>query len=574
MKRIFLLFVFCLVAPVVYAQLTPDQKVADFQQIAALFTKRYAFLEWKKQALSFDGLELRPWMERIRNSKDDLEYLEIAAEYLASFSDGHTGLILPTDFLAELPFEADLYDGKALIDLIDREKLPSARYPFDVGDELVAIDGVAVGEILKDLGRFLPEGNPRSARRVAAMYLTYRPQAILPRAHLLGNTATIVVKRRNGNSESYSIPWIKSGDPYPFIGPVPSPIVSSKVRTLKRADAIAPALKVDPKLDEFPVYMRNSRKLQVMRSRKWIRASQGIGQINPVFILPESFVQRVGTGRFDDFFSGMATVNNRKIGYLRLPTFEGFSRSSMEREIAFFEENAEGLIVDVSRNPGGFVCEAERLLRHFAPKGIRTAGNSVRATWEWIQMLQSDLESAKQFNATPDEIAELELEIRLSREAYAQSRGFTEPLPFCGFSLELAPAVDRSGNPVVFTKPLMVLVDDRSASAAELFAAVLQDEGRATVFGLRTAGAGGAVAEFPAGVYSETTASLAWTKLVRRRMIGGTEYPAAPYVENIGVRPNILEDYMTEENLRTQGGPFVKRLFEAMVEYVNARIPR
>jgi hypothetical protein len=429
-------------------------------------------------------------------------------------------------------------------------------------------------EILKDLGRFLPEGNPRSARRVAAMYLTYRPQSIIPRAHLMGDTARIVVRRRNGSSETFAMPWIKSGDPYPFIGPVPSPIVSSKVRTLKRADAAAPALKDDPKLVEWPVYMRNSRKLQVMRSRKWTRASQGLGEINPVFILPDGFVQRVGAGRFDDFFSGMVTVNDRKIGYLRMPSFEAFSRSTMEREIAFFEENADGLIVDVSRNPGGYVCEAERLLRHFAPKGIRTAGNSVRATWEWIQMLQSDLASAKQFNATPQEIAELELEIRLSREAYAQNRGFTEPLPFCGFSLDLEPAVDRSGNPVVFTKPLMVLADDRSASAAELFAAVLQDAGRATVFGLRTAGAGGAVAEFPAGVYSETTATLAWTILIRRRTIGGTEYPAAPYVENIGVRPNIIEDYMTEENLRTQGAPFVKRLFEAMVEYVNAQTPR
>jgi hypothetical protein len=36
------------------------------------------------------------------------------------------------------------------------------------------------------------------------------------------------------------------------------------------------------------------------------------------------------------------------------------------------------------------------------------------------------------------------------------------------------------------------------------------------------------------------------------------ELPAAPFVENIGVLPDIELDYMTRENLMTGGVPFVQ----------------
>jgi hypothetical protein len=242
----------------------------------------------------------------------------------------------------------------------------------------------------------------------------------------------------------------------------------------------------------------------------------------------------------------------------------------MEREIKYFQENADGVIVDVSRNPGGYVCEAERLLRYFAPDGIRTAGNAVRVTWDFIQLLQEDIAFATELGATGEELAELEHALAASRAAYAKSR-LTEPLPFCGNGLDLPPGVDRNGNRVVFTKPVMVVVDDRSASAAELFASVMQDNGRATVFGYRTSGAGGAVSSYPGGVYSETGVSLAWTVLIRKENIGGTEYPSAPYIENIGVRPNRTEDYMTEDNLLNKGSTYVKNMFDAMVEYINSK---
>ena len=41
--------------------------------------------------------------------------------------------------------------------------------------------------------------------------------------------------------------------------------------------------------------------------------------------------------------------------------------------------------------------------------------------------------------------------------------------------------------------------------------------------------------------------------------------PTAPYIENIGVRPDIQVDYMTRDNLTQNGKPFVDAFVAAMV---------
>ena len=51
-----------LVATLCYAQLTIDQKVSDFQALAALYAKRYGPYEWKRDALGIDLFSIAPWL--------------------------------------------------------------------------------------------------------------------------------------------------------------------------------------------------------------------------------------------------------------------------------------------------------------------------------------------------------------------------------------------------------------------------------------------------------------------------------------------------------------------------------
>src|SRR3954469_12281804 len=109
--RTFTLFLgFILVSDVAVAQMTPDQRVFDFQTLASLYAKRYAPYQWKLDALNFDVRDIGSWLSRVRNAKDDLEYFEIALEYVADLQDTHSSYRVPSNFTASLNFAVDIYD--------------------------------------------------------------------------------------------------------------------------------------------------------------------------------------------------------------------------------------------------------------------------------------------------------------------------------------------------------------------------------------------------------------------------------------------------------------------------------
>jgi hypothetical protein len=311
------------------------------------------------------------------------------------------------------------------------------------------------------------------------------------------------------------------------------------------------------------------RKFRARRSRfDVIHASD----LKPIFSLPDSFTQRQGTGSFDDFFSGTFTADGLTIGYLRYPQFSFFSPTTLRNEVAFFQTRTDGLIIDIMGNPGGDACTMEEFTQYFMPQGFQSVGESLRATWDYVMAYQDFVDFATDEGTFSDEeLAQLQAQLEAVRKAYAQNRGFTELLPLCGFSREIEPARDRNGRPVAYTKPIMVLTDELSYSAAELFAAIMQDEGRALIYGMRTDGAGGSPNNFAVGVYMEAGASITQARAVRNNPVRSAEFPTSPFIENIGVIPDKGNDYMTRENLLQQGKPFVADFTKVMVDYINAQ---
>ncbi|MBI3763699.1 MAG: hypothetical protein HY260_17790 [Chloroflexi bacterium] len=56
---------------------------------------------------------------------------------------------------------------------------------------------------------------------------------------------------------------------------------------------------------------------------------------------------------------------------------------------------------------------------------------------------------------------------------------------------------------------------------------------------------------------------------VRKEPVDSGEYPASTYIENIGVRPQIVNDYMTRENLTGNGARFVDQFLQAMAAMIR-----
>jgi C-terminal processing protease CtpA/Prc len=556
------------------AQLSPEQRVFDFQNLAALYAKRYAPADWKRQAVGFDLFDLRPFIDRIRAAKDDLEFFEIQAEYVGKLQDTHAGLQMTSGFAARLGagpvpnlpgaifigLLVDVYDGKVLIDIIGRSVLPAAEYPFQVGDEIVSIDGVSAEDWIKRLSTWRQYGNPATTRRFAANQMINRTQVVFPRAVETPNSSVVEIRRASGALERYTIPWYKTGYPLTTVGPVPSPRVSTAQTAPAQPDYLAA-------LDELHNYK--------LPGNDPLWNTLTLGSRTPHFVtgFPSTFTLRLGRVATDFHYSGTYTTGGLTIGYLRIPSFSpsGTALSELRAEIDYMQRNTDGLVVDVTKNPGGG-CYMLDVAASLIPYPFYFFGEQIRATQAHLNSFQSLLDSAKAAGAEQGIIDLYQQYLDAVKAAYAANRGMTVPIPACRQTGSTGAPVSNNNRPnvTVYSKPMIVLTDELSISAADIFPAMIQDNRRALIVGTRTAGGGGSVSGWYTGLYSESFATNTNTLVVRKRPIVTPEFPAAPYVENIGIRPDVPLEFMTRENLLNGGRTFVDQFTQVLVNQIRA----
>lgn len=142
------------------------------------------------------------------------------------------------------------------------------------------------------------------------------------------------------------------------------------------------------------------------------------------------------------------------IGYLRITGFDQLDTADEVEAALLNLKDCKALIVDVRDNPGGLVHTAFQTAALFMDRG-HIATEEVRVPGAGYLSYKLEL--------TPSIM-------------WMRVGGVPIPLP--------RPA-NLTGN-----KPVLVLVNDGTASAAETFAAALKDNGRATVIGTRTFGKG------------------------------------------------------------------------------------
>jgi len=399
-------------APLSFADLTQTQKTIDFMQLVALYDVNYAPYELKRDVFGFDLLKVQPWLDQIAKSKSDVDFYDICVRYVASLQDSHDEFTILSDYDAWMHMDGDLYDGKFLIDFIDRGYLPAKTYPFTIGDQLVSVDGVAVADLLTKFQPYAVNGssNPVSRQRLAAATITERFQGWYPLAAVSPNT-TIIVQRKSGAMETYTIPWDITGTLVTTAGVIPPPSVQASrlaraVHNSRRngmrihlrkgfdpgdgdpgdnpgdsnpqanpwlAATPDPSFKADTSdVEPDPVppdYMAPLLQLDNMRatSADEIRGS-GLGPFDgqfPVFNPPAGFKLRLGAASADFFVSGTFSSGPTTIGFIRIPTFAPSSQANAVKqfstEIQFFQQNTDGLVVDIMANGGGSLCYGNTL---------------------------------------------------------------------------------------------------------------------------------------------------------------------------------------------------------------------
>jgi len=533
--------------------LSPAQKESDFRYLADLYNTYYAPLDWKAQLFQFDATNLKPWLDRVAQTKTDLDFYELCAEYVNGLNDTHDSFYLLSDYSASIGFSVDLYDGVLLFESINRTLLPQAAYPFTIGDQLISVDGEDALELAARLAKYAAQGNPRAALRQGAARIASRAQSRFPHAPDLPDTSTIVVKRQSGAMETYTVTWRKSGTPIE-VGPVPSPMARAKSRASLRTAAAPDALTelqfsgVTPELQDGLL---------------------GYGARAPIFTPPANFTRRLGGASADFFYSGIFDFYGMKIGYIRISNFAPSSTTTAYRqfdtEIAYMNTNTDGVVIDVMRNTGGNLCFAEGLASRLVPYDFQVTAFEIRPFWGRVMGFYNLMVNAKNSGADPAVIQQYESLYNEMLAANRDGRLLTNPLPLC------SPTLTRKPNSVVYLKPVMVLIDDFSTSSADSFAAMMQDSGNAVLYGMRSNGAGGNNITIDSGSFSEASVGMTLALQVRPNYVAFDDFPVTRYIENTGVRPHVQKDYMTKENLLTGGARFVDNFLEAMSAYVNQK---
>ncbi|MBN2384731.1 PDZ domain-containing protein [bacterium] len=525
--------------------LTIEQRLADFEHLVHMVNKYYGPIAWKEEGIGFDILgSASDFQNRIFDTQNDLEFLEIVFDYIANFQDGHTSFSLPSDYRASLDFNVDLYEGKLLVDTIYDQSLP-----LEIGSEIVTMDGESAEEMIDRFKMYMPSGSDLCTRRWATTLVTHRAQQMLP--EITSGDVQILVRNLDGGEKTVTMTWKTSGTPY-FSGHYDNPFDQTG------------ASGYDDLRDRL-------QRIELPQTRRdFLINLYKYGHRAPSFDLPAGFNQRLGSGT-DEFFSGTYPAGGKTIGLLRVPKMYVNRSSSLETlatEIVELDQITDGLVIDIMDNPGGEVDFCNYLSRYLHREQFAQVLFALRPTMEILLSIQDALETDM-----PDEIrAYYEYLYDQIYEAFTTDKTLTDPisLDYNALGLMMEPARDDQGNPIGYSKPIVVLINELSISGGDYFPATIKDSGRATLVGKRTAGGGGHIVGYEYELpYTEASISLTGSLMVRSQSESGSDFPGSFYIENVGVYPHIEYDYQNLDDLLHGGQKYVAFFTEVILEKIN-----
>lgn len=510
---------------------------------------------WKREHLGWTATtqadKARTLIRQFGSEMTTKEFQKLVAEFVASTKDWHVGTYFARTESSALHFDVREAEGRYFIVSIDRRKLSRIIFPFEVGDELVSLDGKLIGDLVNEFNLV----GDKTGATFAAMSVTRR-SAAYGDFDLNEGAASLVLRRRaEGFSKTYphTLMWDYASEVVPY----------------NEGFGLARANRSQSRNDEFEQLSQIFGRRLYMTQTSFAKSKDG----DRVFGLgsKKGFLPDLGEvlWRADErnYYSAYIYRNTagRRIGYVRIKSYMPFDPTAsnaveqwrkpytdLEKIVSFFSEFTDGLVIDQMNNPGGDIFYGYFIASMLTDKLIETipeqeplspqfalnAHNSLKA----LEEITSEEDVAKfvddwmigglEFNL--EHIAMFKMYYRnLLRDARA-GKEFSDLQPVLGM---------RYINPharVHYSKPVVVLANELSISAADYFPALVQDNELATIVGVKTSGAGGyvtgATIRNNLGVMGHwLTGSIAYRK-------------SGNPIENLGVTPDV-EHQLTVNDL-------------------------
>lgn len=534
--------------------LTTDEALADFDQMVASFRTVYGALERKEQRYGFDFEELAAsYRARLAQTKSEPEAQAVGVEFIARFKDAHVGLAteLTSDDAHELtlPFAVMPITDTYVVYHVDdpAQKADGAdavaagwRSPrLERGDELLSIDAVPAGELAEGFLKYAGIPNTLAAKHLAAMLITSRPAYASAGLHA-GDVANVRVRGANGRERELQIAWTEVPHLLP---PVRMP---AHDRALGNMDALAVAA-VDVVHAELLAEGDTVPFFLTPEVREQFDVSAPIGP--SAHALTQLGIADTSEAASKLVYAVTYSHHGARNLLLRVASYQLDSDEDAPGVLGYIlallveqAPNVDGIVIDETHNPGGSGQLAQELVAVLSGKPGNGVVQRMHGDRRWLEAYTEAIEELVKDGS--DDAIQLATQLRhdatIIDAAYSSGQALTEPLAYPGLPTTFTPPQVSWAR-----KPLLVLTDELSASAAEVAALLIQANGVAPLFGQTTMGAGGNVE--PVAYLSNSQAALSLSRGAFTVFDPSGEYPESRYVEDIGVTPDMAYAHTLED---------------------------
>jgi hypothetical protein len=517
---------------------TASEAGADLEQLFVYMRTFYAPYEYKEARFGYSIAELED-EARALLAVDTTEDGFYAAGnwFLSRFNDGHLNLIPALGSNPTFSYDIGLFltpvEGKALVSEVD----PSlADVGVAYGDEVLAVDGIPPFALLDtEIARTESFGNPLTNQHLIARALSRPGYAANLRPR--DPSAHIELRRADGTEFTLDLIWRDNrNESARFV-----PEAAAAVGVLEPAFLSRRALDINPGARGSLATIGSPTPFFLTP------ATSSAFDITPVTPNAETLARYgLDPGELPNIFGALYSHAGKTILLVRQSFYVSTGAEVQELQyyralLDQFDNFVEGLVVDQTHNPGGSIQYCVDFARLFTRAPGENFVQAYNADRSWVNQLRN-LGLGVDPSLASEEALRLELLATRVERAYEAGDPITHPFPLLGGN-ELLP-----DDSYVWSKPLLVLIDELAGSCGDIFPMLIKANHLAPLFGRRTIGLGGNVEGF--GPLTNSQASLALTRGLFTSHQDDETYDSADFVENNGVQPDI-EHVITVADFRT-----------------------
>ncbi len=537
-----------------------DQMVNGLNTIEQIFHDQYAMQDWKKGHLGFDLAKAFDQARSLVTPTMTLkEYQRVLKKLLNDMNDYHVSIHFDRTERATLPLTIRSAEGHYFLAYVDRTKLSQAFFPYDIGDEVLEFNGHPVDQEIQAIRAISYGGVEETDQGLAELQLTSRSAATaldVPR----GPMNLKIRSRTTGAVSERQLIWdytpeqIQTNSVPAALAAVSNADDGSAPIKIKKREMLWGEWSTLPKpAEENPIGGLGTRKSYVPALGAKIWESDGDANFH-------AYIFRSPAGHL--------------IGYIRIPHYMGDETwvTEFADVIAKMETTTDALVIDEINNPGGTVLYLYALASLLTQQPLYTPHHRMKITasnaMESLQLLalmksiKDDASAQAQLGNTLGGYP-VNMEFVQFMRSYAQfvvdqwRSGNTLTDPYFLYGVD---KINPYAGKTTYSKPILLLINQLDFSGGDFFPAILQDNQRVTVFGTRTAGAGGYIV--PNQIPNELGIDMfVVTGSIARRL---KDQP----IENLGVTPDISYS-LTVQDFTTGFAPYKASIVQAVDSLVK-----